>query len=154
MTKTIPLSQGKEPWEMTAEAQKRIDQVVRNMKRRKYSRITQLDYANTGIELFDEPQFSQDLGVAVSDLATVFPIKRYPSQFGGKGVMQKPTPEELQSILPELSDYLRKSEAQFYLRQGKPVPPEVLADYPDLARMYAPDAAFAVLAGETEEEVA
>ena len=38
------------------------------------------------------------------------------------------------------------------LSEGKPVPPEVLADYPDLARMYAPDAAFAVLAEEQEKE--
>jgi len=131
----------KEPWEMTTEAQQRIEQVIRNIRRRKYSRITQLDYANLGIELFDEPQFSQDLGVAVSDLATIFPLKRYPSQFGGKGIMQKPTPEELRGIVPGLANYLRKSKADFYLRQGKPVPPEVLADYPELAPRRAPEIA-------------
>jgi len=155
MTQTIPLSQGeaaKQPWEMTRETKKRIEQVIRNTERRKYSRITQLDYANLGIELFDEPQFSQDLGIAVGDLEAIFPVKRYPSEFGGKGIMQKPTPEDIRSILPQLSAYLRESKVQFYLREGKPVPPEVLADYPDLARMYAPDAAFAVLAEEQEKE--
>lgn len=42
------------------------------------------------------------------------------------------------AVLPKLSKAAAEYAADEYERDGKPIPPEVLADYPDLAEQYAP----------------
>ena len=168
------------------EATKRVEQVIRNMQRRKYQRLAQMDYSNEGIELFNENQFAHDLGVSVSALETVIPIRRHESLFGGKGVMWRPTDEEMRKAIPKLTEYIEgttktkptksptkepwqmtreeyftegKQQAELYrkgistvpdsgkyntsyhresikqaLSEGKPVPAEVLKDYPELGQ--------------------
>ena len=108
--KTIPLSQAKEPWQMTYR------------------------------EFYDIAGSEYTAGLRFG----------LPTKQGGRLLIDPETGYPVKENLPE--GRIRKAVVMKALREGKPVPPEVLADYPDLARMYAPDAAFAVLAEEQEKE--
>ena len=83
------------------DTQERVEQVIRNIQRRKYSKLVS-DYANAGVDLFDENQMASDLGIRPADLEEVLTIRRHSSLFGGKGVMFPPTPQELRDAIPEI----------------------------------------------------
>ena len=98
--------------EGTEKAIKKIEQAIRNIQRRKYQRLAQMDYSNEGIELFNENQLAWDLGVSVSDLGSIIPIRRHESLFGGKGIMWAPTKGEMKGAIPKLAEYLTKNMPQ------------------------------------------
>lgn len=124
----------KEPWQMTKEATENVEQVKRNLARRKYHRIVSTDYSNLGFDLFDVNQFAMDLGIRPVDLESVLPIKRHDALGSGKGLPIAPTSEELDQAIPKIAKRMQEYKVGQYISQGKPVPAEVLADYPDLAK--------------------
>ncbi len=86
---------------MKKDTTERIEQVIRNIQRRKYSKIVS-DYANAGIDLFDENQMATDLCIRPDDLEEVMTIRRQSSHFGGKGLMFPPTSKELREAIPRI----------------------------------------------------
>ena len=87
---------------MKKDIAERVEQVIRNIQRRKYSKIVD-DYANASIDLFNENQMASDLGIRPADLEEVLPIRRHTSYFGGKGLMFPPTPTELRDAIPKIT---------------------------------------------------
>ena len=79
----------------------RVEQVIRNIQRRKYSKIVP-DYANAGVDLFDENQFAWDLGIKPDQLEDILNIKRTTPWIGSKGIMFKPSPKELREAIPKI----------------------------------------------------
>ena len=85
----------------------RVEQVIRNIQRRKYSKLCG-DYANAGVDLFNENQFAWDLGIHPSQLEEVLSIKRATPIIGSKGIMFPPSPEELRKAIPDIERLLNK----------------------------------------------
>lgn len=107
------------------EATKRVEQVIRNLQRRKYQKLAQADYSNEGIEIFDEPQFARDLGITPEDLEGVMSVKRATPIFGSVGMMFAPSQKEMKAIIPQLTQYL-ESETKATAKVPKaPAKPEV-----------------------------
>lgn len=84
-----------------------VEQVIRNIQRRKYSKLCS-DYANGGVDLFNENQLAWDLGIQPEQLERILPIKRMTPIFGGKGIMFAPTAEELQQAIPQIKKILEE----------------------------------------------
>jgi len=81
--------------------EERVEQAIRNVQRRKYSRLCG-DYANGGVDLFDENQLAWDLGIHRDQLEEVLSIKRTTPIIGNKGTMFAPSAQELRDAIPNI----------------------------------------------------
>jgi len=79
----------------------RVEQVIRNLQRRKYSRLCG-DYANGGFDLFNENQFARDLGIKRNQLKEILLIQRTTPLFGIEGIMFAPSAQELRDAIPKI----------------------------------------------------